>query len=266
MLTPHLHLPLLFAVSFLSPSPSFVQLNVITSVGFAAAYNDLVPAFQKSSGITVATKHFASQVNGPDTIAAQLRAGAAADVVIMSKEGLGEFIAEGRIIPASAADLAQVQLGVAVRAGAPKPDISTVEALRHLLLPAKSINALSTTGLYLTDKLLPNLGIARKVTSKMKGGTAATVATGEVEIAIRPASELVNVPGIDFVGPVPEEVQYLSIFSAAIVAGGCQSTIDPLPRIASGRCGDSQEWDGPREVAIIVALNKFGTLQAQDLD
>jgi molybdate transport system substrate-binding protein len=137
----------------------------------------------------------------------------------MSKEGLGELVAEGRIIPASAVDLAQVQLGVAVRAGAPKPDISTVEALRHLLLRAKSINALSTTGLYLTDKLLPNLGIAGEVTSKIKGGTAATVATGEVEIAIRPVSELVNVPGIDFVGPVPEEVQYLSIFSAAIVGG-----------------------------------------------
>jgi molybdate transport system substrate-binding protein len=92
----------------------------------------------------------------------------------------------------------------------------------HLLLRAKSINALSTTGLYLTDKLLPNLGIAGEVTSKIKGGTAATVATGQVEIAIRPVSELANVPGIDFVGPVPEEVQYLSIFSAAIVAGSKQ--------------------------------------------
>jgi molybdate transport system substrate-binding protein len=92
----------------------------------------------------------------------------------------------------------------------------------HLLLRAKSINALSTTGLYLTDKLLPNLGIAGEVTSKIKGGTVATVATGQVEIAIRPVSELANVPGIDFVGPVPEEVQYLSIFSAAIVAGSKQ--------------------------------------------
>jgi molybdate transport system substrate-binding protein len=88
-------------------------------------------------------------------------------------------------------DLAQVQLGVAVRA-APKPDISTVEALRHLLLRAKSMNAPSTTGLYLTDKLLPNLGIAGEVASKIKGGTVATAATGEVEIAIRPVSELVN--------------------------------------------------------------------------
>jgi molybdate transport system substrate-binding protein len=218
MLAAHVHLPLLFAVAFLSPSPSLGQLNVITSVGFAAAYNELVAVFQKSSGITVSTKHFASQGNGPDTIAAQLRAGAAADVVIMSKEGLGELLAEGRIIPASAVDLAQARLGVAVRAGTPKPDISTVEAFRHMLLRSKSVNALSTTGLYLTEKLLPKLGIAGEI----KGGTVATVATGEVEIAIRPVSELVNAPGIDFVGPVPEEVQYLSIFSAAIVAGSQQ--------------------------------------------
>jgi molybdate transport system substrate-binding protein len=116
------------------PPPSFGQLNVITSVGFEAAYNELVPVFQKSSGITVSTKHFASQGRGPDTNAAQLRAGAAADIVIMSKEGLGELLAEGRIIPANAVDLAQVQLGVAVRAGAPKPDISTVDAFRQMLL------------------------------------------------------------------------------------------------------------------------------------
>jgi ABC-type molybdate transport system substrate-binding protein len=92
MLAASFHLPLLFAVSLLSPTPSVGQLNVITSVGFAAAYNDLVPVFQKSNGITVSTKHFASQGNGSDTIAAQLRAGAAADVVIMSKEGLRELL------------------------------------------------------------------------------------------------------------------------------------------------------------------------------
>jgi molybdate transport system substrate-binding protein len=123
------------------------MLNVITSVGFAAAYNELVPAFQKSGGVTVSTKHFASQRNGPDTIAAQLRAGVAADVVVMSKEGLGELVAEGKIIPATAVDLAQARLGVAVRAGTPKPDISTVDAFRQMLLGSKSINALSTTGL-----------------------------------------------------------------------------------------------------------------------
>ena len=148
MIANHIHLRLLFAVALLSPSPSFGQLNVITSVGFAAAYNELVPVFEKSSGITVSTKHFASQGGGPDTIPAQLRAGAVADVVIMSKEGLGELRAEGRIIPASAVDLAQARLGVAARAGTPKPDISTVEAFRQMLLRSKSINAQSTTGRY----------------------------------------------------------------------------------------------------------------------
>ena len=97
-----------------------------------------------------------------------------------------------------------------------------MEAFRHMLLRSKSINALSTTGLYLTEKLLPKLGIAAEVTGKIKGGIVAIVATGEVEIAIRLVSELVNVSGIDFVGPVPEKVQYLSIFSAAIVAGSQQ--------------------------------------------
>jgi hypothetical protein len=98
---PAAHVPpaLLFAVALLSPTPSFAQLNVITSVGFEAAYNELVPVFQKNSGISVSTKHFASQGNGPDTIAAQLRAGAAADVLILSKEGLGELLAESRIHP-----------------------------------------------------------------------------------------------------------------------------------------------------------------------
>jgi molybdate transport system substrate-binding protein len=140
----------------------------------------------------------------------------------MSKEGLGELLAEGRIIPASTVDLAQARLGVPVRAGTSKPDISTMEEFRHMLLRSKSINAVSTTGLYLTKKLLPKLGIAGEVTGKIKDGTVATVATGEVEMVSRPVSELVNVPGIDFVGPVPEEVQYLSIFSAAIVAGSKQ--------------------------------------------
>ena len=158
----------------------------------------------------------------PDTIAAQLRPGAAADVVVLSKEGLGELLAEGRIIQASAVDLAQARLGVAVRAGTPKPDINTVEAFRHMLLRSKSINALSNHRPLSHRKVLPKLGIAGEVTDKIRGGTLATVATGEVEIAIRPVSELVNVPGIDFVGAVPEELQYLSIFSAAIVAGSKQ--------------------------------------------
>jgi molybdate transport system substrate-binding protein len=222
MIAAHARLPFLLTVALLSSPASFGQLKVITSGGFAAAYNELVPAFEKSSGIAVSTKRFASQGGGPNTIPAQLRGGAAADVVIMSKEGLAQLVAEGRIMPASAVDLAQARLGVAVCAGTPKPDISTVEAFRRMLLRSKSINAVSTSGLYLTEKLLPKLGITAEVTGKLKGGTVADMASGEVEIAIRPVSELINVPGVDFAGPVPEEIQYVSTFSAAIVAGSKQ--------------------------------------------
>jgi len=214
--------PLLLAVAFLSSPALFGQLNVITSGGFAAAYQELLPEFEKSSGLAFSTKRFASQGSGPNTIPAQLRAGAAADVVIMSKEGLRELVAEGRIIPASAVDLAQARLGVAVCAGAPKPEIRTVEAFRQMLLRANSINAVSTTGLYLIQTLLPRLGIAAEVAGKIKEGTVASIASGEVELALRPVSELVSVPGVDFVGPVPEEVQYVSTFSAALVAGSKQ--------------------------------------------
>lgn len=222
MIAAHARLAFVLAVVMLPSSPSFGQLNVITSGGFAAAYNELVPAFEKSSGITVSTKRFASQGSGLNTIPAQLRGGAVADVVIMSKEGLGELFAEGRIMPASTVDLARARLGVAVRSGAPKPDISTVEAFRQMLLRSKSINAVSTTGLYLSEKLLPKLGIAAEVAGKIKGGTVADIASGEVEIAIRPVSELVNVPGVDFAGLAPEEIQYVSTFSAAIVTGSKQ--------------------------------------------
>jgi Bacterial extracellular solute-binding protein len=129
MLAARVHLPPLFAAALLSPSPSF-----------GPAQCDHLRRF--FCCLWRARSRF-SQGDGPDTIAEQLRSGASADVVIMSKEGLGELIAEGRIIPASAVDLAEVRLGVAVRAGAPKPDISTVEAFRHMLLRSKSINALS---------------------------------------------------------------------------------------------------------------------------
>jgi molybdate transport system substrate-binding protein len=217
------YLTLLIAAVMLAPAVSFGQLNVITSGGFAAAYREIVPAFESRSGITVTTMRGASQGSGPTTIPAQLRRGAAADVVIMSKEGLSELIAEGRIVPGSAVDLAQSPLGVAVHSGAPKPDIGTVEAFRQMVLRAKSINLVSTTGLYMTERLFPKLGIPADVSAKIKGSTVAEIASGEVEIAIRPVSELVNVPGIDFVGPIPREIQYDSVFTAAIVAGSKQT-------------------------------------------
>ena len=209
------------AAALALPAESSAQLNVITSGGFAAAFQQIVPQFEKSTGIKVTTARGASQGNGPNTIGAQLRRGVPADVVIMSKEGLNDLIAEDKIVPGTAVDLAQTPLGVAVRAGASKPDISTVEAFKQTLLRAKSITfPSSTTGIYMTAKLFPKLGIAAELAQKITNTGVAAVAKGDAEIAIQPVSELLHAPGIDFVGTIPKEIQYISIFSVAMVAGG----------------------------------------------
>ena len=202
------------------PAPAVAQITVITSGGFAAAYREILPDFERTTGITVTTTTGASQGSGPNTIGAQLRRGIPADVVIMSREGLDELIAEGRMHPGTATNLAMTPLGMAVRAGAPKPDISTVEAFKQTLLRAKSITfASSTTGIYLTTMLFPRLGIAGEMAAKSTTAAVAAVARGEAELAIQPVSELLRVAGTEFVGPIPNEIQYISIFAAAAVAG-----------------------------------------------
>jgi molybdate transport system substrate-binding protein len=110
----------LIAASFALPTASFAQLNVITSGGFSAAYRELLPEFEKATGIRVNTTSGASQGSGPNTIGAQLRRGVPTYVVIMSREGLSELIAEGRIVAGTDVDLARTPLGVSVRAGARK--------------------------------------------------------------------------------------------------------------------------------------------------
>ena len=128
--------------------------------------------FEKSSGIRVTTSRGSSQGNGPNTIGAQLRRGVPADVVILS-ERVDALIAEGRIVAGSAVDLAQTPLGLAVRAGAAKPDISTVEAFKQTLLRAKAVNFPASAGIYMTTQLFPQLGIATNSREKQGGCVAA---------------------------------------------------------------------------------------------
>jgi molybdate transport system substrate-binding protein len=202
------------------PTASFAQLNVITSGGFSVAYRELLPEFEKATGIRVNTTSGASQGSGPNTIGAQLRRGVPADVVIMSREGLSELIAEGRIVAGTDVDLARTPLGVAVRAGASKPEISTVDAFKKTMLRAKSVTFPgSTTGIYLTTKLFPQLGIADEMRGKVTNIGVAAVARGDAEMAVQPVSELLHAPGVDFVGTIPAEIQYVSVFTAAMVAG-----------------------------------------------
>jgi len=211
-------------VSALIPQSALAQVRVMTSGGFAVPLREMLPAFEKSSGLSVEVILGKSQGAGPDTIGAQLGRGVAADLVILSREGLNDLIAANRIVAHSDIDLAKTPIGLSVRAGAPKPDISTVEGFRNTLLHAKSITyPSSTTGIYMATKLFPQLGIAGEVLPKSSNAGIAAVARGDAEIAIQPVSELLHVPGTDFVAPIPAEIQYISVFSAARVAGSDRS-------------------------------------------
>jgi molybdate transport system substrate-binding protein len=176
--------------------------------------------FENTTGITVTTALGPSQGDGPNTVGAQLRRGVPADLVILSREGLAELFAEGRIVIGSDVDLAEVPLGVGVRAGAPRPNIGTVDAFKEALLRAKSVGIRSGSGIYLTTKLFPNIGIATAMAGKLLIAGAANVVSGEVEMVVLPASEILSVPGVDFVGMIPAEIQFVPVFTAALVKEG----------------------------------------------
>jgi molybdate transport system substrate-binding protein len=215
------HAQLVLAIAVLTNATgACAELKVMVSGGFASASEEIVPQFEKNTGAKVSTSRGASQGTGPNTIGAQLRRGVSADVVIMSREGLNDLIAEGRIQAGTDIDLAQTPLGVSVRAGAARPDISTVEAFKRTLLSAKSITFPgSTTGIWMTTKLFPQLGIAKQLEGKITNTGVAAIEKGDAEIAIQPVSELLHVPGTDYVGTMPAEIQYISVFSGAIVSG-----------------------------------------------
>jgi molybdate transport system substrate-binding protein len=197
------------------------KLVVIISGGFSLAYHKVLPEFERLTGIAVTTLSGASQGTGPKTIKYQLAAGAEVDVVIMSREGLGELIAIGRIAAGSDADLATAALGAAVRQGQPKPDLGSVEAFKRAVVNARLVAIpASTSGIFLKDEVFPRLAIADKVTYRvMARGTESTalLAAGEADLALGPVSELVDQAGIEPAGVLPDEVQLIQMFTAAIV-------------------------------------------------
>src|SRR3954452_24533925 len=209
-----------------APTVALAELNVLMSDGFGGAYEQLLPEFERTSGIKVTTRSGASQGTGPQTIGAQIAHGVPVDVVILSREGLGELIAAKRIAAGTDVDLARVPLGVAVRAKAAKPDVSTVEAVKEVLLNAKTVAMPgSTSGIWLTADLFPRLGIADKVKVKVtpRGAeSTAMVAAGEADLAVMPVSEIVHAAGVDLVGTIPAEIQFVQLFSGAVVAGSSE--------------------------------------------
>lgn len=197
-------------------------VSVLISGGFSGAYERLLPEFQRSTGIGVSTGSGASQGKGPQTIAAQLARGVHADVVILSREGLGDLVAAKEIVAGTDVDLAQVPLGVAIRAGLPAPDLRTVDDFKRLMLGVGIVAMpASTSGIWLEADLFPRLGLAGKVKTKLAPrGSDATrmVATGEVDLAVMPVSEILAATGVALVGAIAPEIQFVQTFSAAIVA------------------------------------------------
>jgi molybdate transport system substrate-binding protein len=146
------------------------------------------------------------------------------DVLIMVGSALGELVKQGKVVEGSRVDLARSEIGMVVRKGAPRPDISTVAALKRTLVAAKSIAySDSASGVYIATEMFPRLGIAEEVKGKSRmipaEPVAGVVARGEAEIGFQQVSELLPVPGVDFVGKLPSEVQKITLFSAGVVAG-----------------------------------------------
>ncbi|MBU6960216.1 substrate-binding domain-containing protein [Pseudomonas sp. CVAP len=200
------------------------ELHVMTSGGFTAAYKVLGPKFAAATGNTLDTALGPSMGKAPEAIPNRLARGEHADVVIMVGYALDELIKQGKVLPGSRVELADSRIGLVVREGAAKPDIGSVEALKATLLNAKSVAySDSASGVYIEDQLFKHLGIEPQLKAKStmvpKIPVASVVATGDYQLGFQQVSELLPVPGVIFVGKLPESVQSVTRFAAGIPVG-----------------------------------------------
>lgn len=200
------------------------EVRVMTTRAVAVAYRALAASFARDTPHS--TVALATETGfGPESIPSRVRRGDAVDVVILAAAAIDDLIKEGHIVPGSRVDLARSGIGMVVRAGATRPDISTVDGLRRTLLDAKSIAySAQVSGAYVSTDLAKRLGIVEQM--QLKGrrveneGVADVVARGEAEIGFQQISELLGVPGTEFVGPLPPPVQLITVLSAGIGVTG----------------------------------------------
>jgi len=198
------------------------EIKLLASGATHETCNDLIPLFEKASGHKVQVT-FAGTVN----IKKRMAAGEVFDVVFMARPEIDAFIQQGKMLPGSRVDLMKSGVGAAVKAGAPRPDISSPESLKKALLAAKSIGYSSgPSGMYMV-KLFERMGIAEQVKPKLIQTVSPTrvgvlVARGDAGIGFQQVSELIHESGIDFLGPLPAGVQEITVFSAALLNGVTQ--------------------------------------------
>ena len=204
------------ALCMFAAAASAAEITVMSSAAVKEFYLELVPQFEKASGHKVVTQW----VGGLD-VQKRIRAGELVDLVILARPPIEALTQEGRLAPGSRIDLAKSGVGVAVRAGAPRPDISSGEALKRTLLSAKSIaHSSGPSGDHITA-MISRMGITDEVKAKIlqtKPGNPVgmVVARGEAEIGFQQVSELLPVAGITFLGPLPPDVQNITVFSGGV--------------------------------------------------
>ena len=220
------------------------ELRVMSAGATAPAYLQLIPPFEFATTVKVVTLATATGL-GAESIAARIRAGEPVDVVLLASNAMDELVKDGLIRSDSRVDIARSSVGIAVRAGAAQPDITTLEALKQTILNARSIAVSSQiSGVYLTNELFPKLGVADQAAAKTikveKGAVGDVVASGQAEIGFQQISELRAVNGVDYVGPLPAAVQRVSVFSAGISAkalnpSGAKALLDLLMSVEGRR-------------------------------
>jgi molybdate transport system substrate-binding protein len=199
------------------------EIKVMTSGAFTAAFSELSPEFERATGHTIVTTYGGSLGNAPDSIPSRLARREPVDLVILAREGLDALVKQGAVVAGSEVDLVKSNMAIAIRAGAPKPDVGSLEAFKRAMLQAKSIAySTSASGVYLANELFPRLGLADALASKttrvQAGPVAIVVARGDAEIGFQQYSELLPVAGIDIITALPPEVQRVTLFSAGIAS------------------------------------------------
>jgi molybdate transport system substrate-binding protein len=195
-----------------------MSLIVLSTLAVQGALPTLIERYQHATGAKVET-HFAPT----NALLARIAAGETADVAILTRAAVDDLAAKGVLVAGNVTDIALSLVGLAVRAGASKPEIGSVEALQAALLGCRSIaySRIGASGVFFAE-LIERLGIAEEVNAKAtvipSGFTAELAARGEVELAVQQVSELMLVPGVDVVGPLPAAVQSATMFSASVFA------------------------------------------------
>jgi molybdate transport system substrate-binding protein len=195
------------------------EIRVLSTQATEEAYRELVPEFEKATGNKVTTTF-----TGTLDANKRLAAGENYDLLIMAASSIDGHIKGGKVVPGSRVDLAKSGVGVGVKSGAPKPDISTTEALKKTILAARSIGySTGPSGVYVTG-LFQRLGVADEIKGRLKQTptgvfVGSIIASGEAEIGFQQISELSHFAGVDYVGPLPADIQQFTMFSSGIIVG-----------------------------------------------